>query len=61
MKQQYRYVCPHCLRTFLDTKYSEEEFCWQCGQGLAVVPKMSQEKDDSSLRQNLHLENLSKI
>lgn len=36
---QYRYVCPHCLRTFRDNKYSEELFCWKCGQGLIVIPK----------------------
>jgi len=35
----YRYVCPNCLRTFLDTKYYEDGFCWKCGQGLEVIPK----------------------
>jgi len=35
----YRYVCPHCLRTFVDSEYSEDQFCWECGQGLQVIPK----------------------
>lgn len=35
----YRYVCPHCLRTFLDKLYNEDLFCWKCGQGLEVIPK----------------------
>ena len=35
----WRYVCPHCLRTFVSTEYHEDWFCWKCGQGLDVVPK----------------------
>lgn len=35
----YRYVCPHCLRTFVTVDYTEEWFCWKCGQGLEVIPK----------------------
>ncbi len=35
----YRYVCSHCLRTFLDEEYDEEKFCWKCGEGLEVIPK----------------------
>lgn len=36
---RYRYTCPHCLRTFIDKKYSEEYFCWECGEGLDVCPQ----------------------
>jgi hypothetical protein len=36
---RYRYVCPNCLRTFLDYVYDENRFCWKCGEGLEVIPK----------------------
>ena len=35
----YRYVCPHCLRTFVDEVYIDDGFCWECGEGLKVIPK----------------------
>lgn len=28
---EIRYVCPHCNRTFLDTEYATDKFCWECG------------------------------
>lgn len=34
----YRYVCPNCLRTFIDKIFNESLFCWKCGQSLVVIP-----------------------
>jgi rRNA maturation endonuclease Nob1 len=43
----WRYVCPNCLRTFLSEEYTEEWFCWRCGQGLEVIPKnIEDEKEE---------------
>lgn len=36
-EMKFRYVCPHCLRTFLDDKAEEDRFCWKCGEKLIVV------------------------
>ena len=35
----WRYICPHCLRTFLDCVYDDDRFCYKCGQHLEVIPK----------------------
>jgi rRNA maturation endonuclease Nob1 len=35
----FRYVCPHCLRTFLSDVALEDPFCWECGQSLVRIPK----------------------
>jgi DNA-directed RNA polymerase subunit RPC12/RpoP len=37
-ERYYRYVCPNCLRTFIDNKRDEELFCWKCGEKLKVIP-----------------------
>ena len=55
MEKTYRYVCPHCLRTFLSNEYHEDWFCWECGQALEVIPKevdakQFQKKDDEFIR-----------
>lgn len=42
----HRYVCSHCLRTFIDEEYSEEYFCWKCGQKLEVIPKEFTSSDE---------------
>lgn len=34
----FRYVCPNCLRTFLDKARQEDKYCWKCGEGLIVIP-----------------------
>lgn len=34
----YRYVCPNCLRTFLDN-IKEKKFCWKCGQDMECIGK----------------------
>jgi len=47
-KRTWRYVCPHCLRTFLANEYNEDWFCWKCGQGLEVIPR-----EDLKIRLNL--------
>lgn len=41
----YRYVCPHCLRTWLDEEYKDNQFCWKCGQGRLVIVPPKEEKD----------------
>ena len=38
-KPRYRYTCPECLSTFIDTEYSEEFCCWECGEDMVVTPK----------------------
>ena len=42
----YRYVCPHCLRTFLSRELLVDPFCWKCGQGLEVIPRVKKEQED---------------
>lgn len=34
----FRYVCPNCLHTFLDKSRQQDKFCWECGEGLIVIP-----------------------
>lgn len=34
-----RYVCPNCLRTFLDNVVDPNRFCWKCGQQLKAIGK----------------------
>jgi len=50
-KRNWRYVCPYCLRTFVDNNYHEDMACWECGFTLEVIPKRDSEvalsrKDD---------------
>jgi len=44
----FRYVCPHCLRTFIDEEYSEDKRCWECSQQLEVIPKHPDFKEEES-------------
>lgn len=39
MRDDYciRYVCPLCLRTFLDYEYQKDPFCWKCGNSLVTI------------------------
>jgi len=34
---EYRYVCPLCLKTFLDDDYQEDGFCWSCDEPLVII------------------------
>lgn len=42
----YRYVCPNCLRTFTDSTFDADRFCFECGQRLVIVPGMENGKED---------------
>lgn len=35
----YRYVCPNCLRTFLDKRKQDNMFCWNCGEEMVRIGK----------------------
>lgn len=49
----YRYICPNCLRTFLDEKGEKDRLCYNCGDILIVIPdppcslKKETENEDS--------------
>lgn len=32
----YRYVCPNCLRTFLDGELQINATCWKCKHSLVI-------------------------
>lgn len=48
-EKTWRYVCPHCLRTFLSNEYDEDLFCWECGEGLIVIPKREEKEDENNI------------
>jgi len=33
----YRYVCPNCLKTFLEEKRHLDWFCWKCGERVLPI------------------------
>ena len=45
----YRYVCPNCLRTFVQEKKEDGLFCWKCGQELVRVPNNNREQEKDGM------------
>jgi hypothetical protein len=45
-KEVNRYVCTNCLRTFLDEVREVGRFCWECGEGLVLIPFHRPEDDE---------------
>ena len=33
----HRYVCPRCLRTFIEEEYHDDWVCWKCGELLTAI------------------------
>lgn len=35
----FRYVCPNCLRTFIEKKKNDQMLCWNCGEIMMRIDK----------------------
>jgi len=52
----FRYVCPNCFRTFIDSP-QEDKFCWKCGEKLELVGM--KKKDKNPFEHSHHLVTLA--
>jgi ribosomal protein L37AE/L43A len=41
----FRYVCPNCLRTFLEKRKHFDWICHNCGEALIIIGPHGQERE----------------